>query len=471
MERKRKLVVAKAAVVMAVIPILLWAYEYGPDPGYVGIPSEHNGATCATAGCHTGTANSTANKGSVTVAFSGGSTYVPGVKQRVTVTIADPASSQGAWGFQLTARLASNAGTIAGSFTPVDINAQLMCSQTNLNVFDTYCLSGAGRGCSNASTSPTCPANMPLSYMEHSYTGYLSTMGTGSGSYQFDWAPPSTNAGNVTIYVAGNAGVPGPPNQNGDHIYTNKYTLTPSAGGPTPMVAGVSNAAGGQAGVFPNTFVSIYGTNLAPAGTADPWDKAIVNNKLPTSLDGFSATIGGVAAYVSFVSPTQVNILVPNVGTGSMPLVVQTANGTSAPFTVNAQPYSPAFFPLPNNQPVATHTDYTLAVKNGTYPSTTVPAKPGEAIILWGTGFGPTNPAYPVGSPVPLSPTYYVTVPATATIGGVTAAVYATALAGGFAGEYQLVVTVPPSLANGDYPVVASINGASSPVTTLTVHN
>ena len=106
MERKRKLLIAKVAVIAGVIPILLWAYEYGPDPGYVGIPSENGGATCATSGCHSGTANNPANKGSVSVSFPNGMTYVPGVQQQLTVTVSDPAPAQGAWGFELTARLA-----------------------------------------------------------------------------------------------------------------------------------------------------------------------------------------------------------------------------------------------------------------------------------------------------------------------------------------------------------------------------
>jgi len=469
MERKQRHVTTKAAVVLAVIPILLWAYEYGPNPGYVGVPGENGGATCATAGCHTGTTNSAANKGGVAVTFSGGSSYVPGVKQRVTVTISDPAPTQGAWGFQLTARLATSTATMAGTFTPIDANSQLMCSQTNLQVFDEYCLPGAGKGCANPSSSPACPASLPLQYIEHSYTGYVQSLGGSSGTYSFDWNPPAANVGNVTVYVAGNAGVPGPPNQNGDHIYTTKYTLTPSAGSPSPVITGVSNSASGQAGVFPNAYVSLYGSGFAPAGTSDDWSKAIVNGKLPTTLDGVSVNIGNQSAYISYVSPSQVNVLVPDVGLGSMQVTLTTASGASAPVTVTSQQYSPAFFNLPGNQPVATHADYTLAVKNGTYSVTTVPARPGEAIILWGTGFGPTNPAAPVGTAVPTSPTLYTSTPVTATVGNVPASVYAAVLAPGFAGLYQVIVTVPSSLANGDYPVMVTVNGAQSNAWSLTV--
>lgn len=475
MERKRKLLAAKIAVVGAVIPILLWAYEYGPNPGYCGVPGEHLGATCTASGCHSGTTNNPANKGSVAATFSGGLTYVPGQTQQVTVTISDPA--QAAWGFQLTARVSASPSTVAGSFAPTDPNTEVMCSTPDLQIFGAVCLpGGAGPdGRCTESAAPACPANRPLSYAEHSYTGYLQTRGPGSGTYQFNWTPPATNVGNITVYLAGNAGVGGPPNVNGDHIYATTYTLTPaSGGGSAPTITGVANAAGGQPGVFPNAYLSIYGSNFAPAGFTDDWGKSVVNGQLPTALDNVSVMIGSQPAYVSYLSSGQINVLAPpNLGLGSMQVTV-TANGsTSDPFAVTSQQYGPAFFPWPNGQPVATHTDYTWAVANGTFSGvTTVPAKPGEAIILWGTGFGPTSPAAPVGAEVPASPTDYTASPVTMTIGGTPAPVYATALASSFAGLYQVVVTVPASLANGSYPILATINGANSPTgVILAVHN
>lgn len=477
MGRKRKLVAAKTVVMAAVVPILLWAYEYGPNPGYVGIPGENGGATCATAGCHTGTANNPANKGSVAVTFSGGTTYVPGQTQQVTVTISDPAPTQGAWGYQLSARLAGSPSTMAGTFAPTDANSQVMCSQTNFQIFGAVCLPGAAGadGKCTESAAPACPSYEPLQYAEHSYTGYLQTRGPGQGAYQFTWTPPATNVGNITVYVAGNAGVGGPPNVNGDHIYARQYTLTPSSGGRSaPTISGVSNAAGGQSGVFPNAYLSIYRSNFAPAGVTDDWGKSVVNGQLPTTLDNVSVMIGNQPAYVSYLSSGQVNVLAPpDLGLGSMQVTV-TANGnTSDPFTVTSQQYGSAFFPWPNGQPVATHADYTWAVANGTFSGvTTVPAKPGESIILWGTGFGPTSPAAPDGSEVPATPTYYTTTPVTMTIGGTPASVYATALASGFAGLYQVVVTVPTSMANGTYPILATVNGATSPTgVILAVHN
>ena len=94
MQRKRKLSIAKAAVILGAMPVLLWAYEYGPDPGYVAVPGENGGATCANSGCHTGTTNDPANHGSVAVTFPNGATYTPGVTQHLVVTIADPATDR-----------------------------------------------------------------------------------------------------------------------------------------------------------------------------------------------------------------------------------------------------------------------------------------------------------------------------------------------------------------------------------------
>jgi uncharacterized protein (TIGR03437 family) len=236
-----------------------------------------------------------------------------------------------------------------------------------------------------------------------------------------------------------------------------QFTATNS----TPTITSVSNAASGQNGVSAGAYVSIYGTNFAAAGFSDTWGNSIVGGALPTKLDGVAVDIGGVPAYVVALTPGQINVLAPNLGTGTMPVTVTTAAGTSAPFTVTALAEQPAFFLWPGTAAVATHLDYTYAVKNGTFQIPTVPAKPGEAVILWGTGFGPTTPTAPSGQVVSGGP--YVVDGVTVTVGGIAAQVYGVALASGLAGLYQVAIEVPPSLANGDYPVVAAVSGQQSP--------
>lgn len=452
----RNLRLSKAAVLAATLPVLLWAYEYGPDPGFAGVPGENGGATCATSGCHTGTVNS--SSGSVTINLPNGLTYTPGVTQQLSVTIADPA--QRAWGFELTARVAGSNSTMAGSFASADNKTQVLCSTANLRQAQALPYTASG--------SQTCSSTFPLAYIEHSLAGYSSSRGvTGSYTFNFNWTPPATNVGNITLFVAGNA-ANGNGSESGDHIYSKSYTLAP-ASPTTPAITGVVNGGSFQTGISPNSWITIQGTNLSTStGT---WDNSISNGALPTSLDDVHVSVDGQPAYIAYVSPGQINAIAPNAGTGSVSVTVTNSNGTSTAATAVSQAEQPAFFQW-GNYAVASRADYSLAVQNGTFANlTTVPAKPGDVIILWGTGFGPTTPAAPTGVEVPTTSTYYTANDVTVTVGGVPATVYGSALAPGYAGLYQIAIQIPPSLSNGDYPVVASIAGAqSSQATMITVH-
>jgi len=171
MERRKKLFLAKSVLIAGVIPILIYAYEFGPDPGYCGVPGENG--TCAQSGCNVGTVNS--GQGSVAVTFPNGQTCAPGVKEHLMVTISDPATTQQAWGFQLTARSSTNTQAQAGSFVPSDANTQVLCTSVTLAGI----VSGTAQG---------CPTSVPLAYIEHTLAGVQKTLGQkGSATYEFDW--------------------------------------------------------------------------------------------------------------------------------------------------------------------------------------------------------------------------------------------------------------------------------------------
>jgi uncharacterized protein (TIGR03437 family) len=155
------------------------------------------------------------------------------------------------------------------------------------------------------------------------------------------------------------------------------------------------------------------------------------------------------------------------------------AFGSASSQTVGVGQYAPAFFTLTGNQVIATRQDYSYALKSGTIAGlTTIPAKPGDVLILWGTGFGPTTPATLPGVVTPADKQYSTSTPVTVTINNVAATVYGAALAPGYAGLYQVAIQVPASLANGDWPIVATagsvtlLNAVSSPGNViLSVHN
>jgi len=231
---------------------------------------------------------------------------------------------------------------------------------------------------------------------------------------------------------------------------------------PTIAAGGVVNGASFQSGIVPGSWITIKGSNLSPVAQ-DTWDKAIVNGVLPTSLDGVTVNVGSKLAFVYFISPGQINAQAPDVGAGPVPVTVTTPGGTSVAFTANITAQSPAFFLWPGNQAVATRQDGSLAVKDGTFPgATTVAAKPGDVLILWGTGFGPTTPPVAAGIQVPGDKIYNAS-PVSVTIGTATAQVFGAALSPGYAGLYQVAIQVPASMADGDYALKAAVSGASSP--------
>ena len=313
----------------------------------------------------------------------------------------------------------------------------------------------------------SCPSGNTLQWITHNQTGYDASKNKNpSFTYTFNWTPPATNAGTVTLYAAGNAGS-GALIVNLTHTYLTKLQLSPSAGGSsTPTVTAAANDASFGSSVATGSWVAIFGANLAPAGDSRQWNPSteIVNGKLPTSLDGTSVTVNNKAAVINYISPTQVNIQPPDdTAVGPVPVVVTTtAGGASTAFTATYAQFAPGLFPATAPYVVAQHAD-------NSYVTSASPAKPGEVIILWGTGFGPANPAVAAGQVFtganPLANT------ATATIGGQSAAIDFAGVVG--AGLVQVNVHVPASISNGDAPVVLTVGGVSTQATNnnIPVHN
>ena len=83
------------------------------------------------------------------------------------------------------------------------------------------------------------------------------------------------------------------------------------------------------------------------------------------------------------------------------------------------------------------------------------------------TGLGPANPAPPAGVAVPGDKTYSTASVPTVTINNTPATVFGAALAPGSAGLYQIAIQVPNTLADGDWPIQASIGNVQSPAGTV----
>jgi uncharacterized protein (TIGR03437 family) len=441
MDRQRKIFIGKAIAIVSVIPVLIYAHQAGPDPGHAGVPGE---LTCNTAGCHTGTPVN-GGGGSVTI-NAGGSSYTPGVTQQISVTVNDP--KQRRWGFQLTARSATDPTAEAGTFTPLDVLTQVVCS----TVADLATTTAPG---------PACGSSAPLEYIEHTLAGAKITSVGAGYTWTFSWTPPAIATGNIILYAAGNA-ANADLDFTGDHIYTTSLTLSSSGGGGSgPTIAAVVNAASFKPGIAANTFVSIEGSGLSP--TSRGWAPSdFKGTQLPTSLDGVSVMINNKPAFVQYVSPTLVSVISPvDTSVGPVSVVLTNKGVASNMMTAQKANFAPSFF-LYNSDKyiVALHADYTLIGPSSLYPGASTPAKAGETIILFGNGFGPTTPAIQNGQIVSGAPK--LASPVTLQIGGVSGIV--PTFAGlTYAGEYQIDVTIPLSTPKGDIPVIATMGGVSSP--------
>jgi uncharacterized protein (TIGR03437 family) len=210
-------------------------------------------------------------------------------------------------------------------------------------------------------------------------------------------------------------------------------------------------------------WVSVYGTELAI-------DTLLWNDDFPASLGGTSVTIDNKPAYLWFVSPTQINLQVPDdATTGTVSVVVTTPAGTGTS-TVTLASQAPSFSLLADDKHVVAE----IATPNGTgaygggtsdlagplntFSFPTRPVKPGETLLLYGVGFGPTLPAVPAGKLFSSSAHTVGTV--TVTIGGVQANVTWSGIMQ--AGLYQINIVVPAAL-SGDQPLLATVNGVQTP--------
>jgi uncharacterized protein (TIGR03437 family) len=244
--------------------------------------------------------------------------------------------------------------------------------------------------------------------------------------------------------------------------------LTPTK--PAINTGGVVTASAfGEAGsVAPGSWIEIYGSALAI--DSRPWaTRDFVGNTGPTSLDGTSVTIGGLSAFVDYISAGQVDVQVPlAVATGTQPLVVTTPSGVTSSYnvTVNAlQPgmLAPPSFLIDGKQYAgATFTDGTTYV----LPPNSIPgvtsrlAKPGDTIVLYGVGFGPVTPAIPAGQIVQQNNS--LVAPVTFSFGGTAASppLYQ-GLAPNYVGLYQFNVTVPTVAANSLTPLTFTQSGTA----------
>jgi uncharacterized protein (TIGR03437 family) len=239
--------------------------------------------------------------------------------------------------------------------------------------------------------------------------------------------------------------------------------LTTASSAPNYSAAGIVNAAtqNGET-LAPNTVATIYGTNLSWTTHALA-ARDLNDGTLPTSLEGVSVYVNGILSNLYYVSPGQINFLIPYDLTVSTAIVYVARQGVAGPgVKIPLARTSPGFFEWNGNYAVAQHVD-------GTLISASHPAAPGEIVVLYAGGLGRTSPDVPSGHIVsgPTSILYESELqillngdPCPAS------SIYYAGLAPDYAGLYQINLLLPDVVPPD--PAIRMVMGTqSSPVSVL----
>lgn len=232
--------------------------------------------------------------------------------------------------------------------------------------------------------------------------------------------------------------------------------VTNAASYTSPDLPGGALARGGM--------IVLKGTNLGP----DPLQ--IINNfPLRTELGGTTvkATVGGTSVdlYMVYTSSKQVAAILPSTtpeGSGTITvsyngrtsgaIAIQVVPSAFGIFTLNEAGSGPGIFQNANSS-----TDLPIN-------TLTAGARPGQLVVLWGTGLGPVTQnegAAPVPGDLPISVEVYV--------GGKRATVTYKGRSGCCAGIDQIVFTVPEGVDGCYVPVVVKTGNVVSNFTTMSI--
>ncbi len=415
-----------------------------PPPARTGAPVD-GGLSCTA--CHTGTANSDP-RGLLKVEVSH---YKPGIRQILRLTLSHPEARR--WGFQLTARIVNDETRPAGTFGTTSEVAVI-------------CADGRRPPCG---TAPEFASHTAASTFDNR---------SGPVTWEIEWTPPSDDVGDVIFYAAANAANFDKTPQ-GDWIYTTSVRIENAGGCPLTarraVIRSVVNGASfsAEAGIGMNSMITIFGLNFTEPGVQRAAGRGdLRDGKFPLTLACIGVEVAGRRVPVTFVKSDQINAQAPTLDING-PVTVRVIMSPGLPnevrsdaATVRLQTLSPAFFLLGGSRSIAAqlpNEKYRIVADPNLVPDAR-PAQPGEWVVLYGTGFGPTEPVYQageiVGAPAPLRERFSLT------IGGITLrpeeVPYAGLSPGSISGLYQFNVRIPDTVPEGDVPVEVRIGGLST---------
>jgi uncharacterized protein (TIGR03437 family) len=274
---------------------------------------------------------------------------------------------------------------------------------------------------------------------------------------------PSAGSGNgvVNYVVSSNSG----PARQATMTIAGHALAVNQVAAPVPTIQAIADSWNYTPGVAPGAWVTITGTALT-SGPPQTWNLS-GTQQLPTTLGGVSVTFNGALAALYYVSPTQINALVPaSVVPGPVQVMVQTVGSSSSPFTINAAATRPSIYALPNFDgssffvTAALQGTGFLVGNTAVDPRVVRAALPGDILDLYMGGLGATaDPSKFVTNQV-FSGAYPVSTPIAATVGGEQAQVIFAGLTS--PGLYLVRIAIPSDLTAGPKAIQISTGGSQT---------
>jgi uncharacterized protein (TIGR03437 family) len=240
--------------------------------------------------------------------------------------------------------------------------------------------------------------------------------------------------------------------------------LSTSSSAPFFTAGSIVQAATQTTGALaPNTVATIYGTNLSYEthflAAAD-----LNRGALPTTLEGVNVYVHGIRCSLFYVSPGQINFLIPYELIASSAEVYVVRQGVAypppedPPITIQLATTAPGFFQWNGNFAVAEHADGSLIREES-------PARAGEVVVLFAAGLGRTVPDSSSGR-VPSAAAAILYAPQLRILlNGVAcppSSVYYAGVTPGYAGLYQINLRLPDVL-RADPEIRIAIGAQTSP--------
>ncbi len=203
-----------------------------------------------------------------------------------------------------------------------------------------------------------------------------------------------------------------------------------------PALQKVLSAADDAAPVAPGGLVTVWGTQLSPVN--------IASNEVPVpaALADSCLTVNGALAPMLFASPRQINAQLPFEVEGHATMVLHTPGGTSNDLNFNILSTAPSVFRSGVAGPQS-GIPTVVRAKNNQLVTAANPIHRGEAIVIWATGLGRTDPPLATGMAGPAHPLPAALVRPEVSLGGLSLPLYYAGAAPGLVGVYQINALVP----------------------------